>query len=272
MMYQYRHIRPINEFRNQMEIPFDGKHPIKDKPHHVHLMDAIKQMDMESPYGTEDFYSDQDPQKLFNKYYHDALELYLDNNEDFTDHQSVLDQLMEDEDDGYWSKPTDDIDPMDVETYLTTKGKLKFREYMKEIMDLNILDHDFMDNMSYDKEGDGLIDIWRALVFTTGPDNDLYRVITDAYDGIGYYWAWTESCAYPHGASAVRNDEGYIIHAKIRPEDISWEQTIFKNAWYLREEQEIETDIKSPILIKSVTAISKGKKIKLNDKEYMART
>ena len=270
-MYQYRHIRPINEFRNQMEIPFDGKHPIKGKPPHVHLMDAIKQMDIKAPCDVDGLYSEQDPQKLFNKYYHEAFELYLTNNEDFDDHQSVLDQLMEDEDDGYWSEPTDDIDPMDVESYLTTKGKLKFREYMREIMDTCLLDYNFMESMSYDKENDGLIDIWRAIILNDGSD-DLYSDITGYYGGLGHYWSWKESGAYPHSADAVNISRPYIIHAKICPEDINWEQTIYKNAWYLRAEMEIEVDPNSPILIKSVTTYKDGKTIKLNDKEYMAST
>jgi hypothetical protein len=41
-----KHIQSIYEWRNQLEIPFDNKHPLHDKPVHQHVLDVLHALDI----------------------------------------------------------------------------------------------------------------------------------------------------------------------------------------------------------------------------------
>jgi hypothetical protein len=52
-----KYIKKINEYRNQLIIPFNGKNPLHDKPTHFHIVDALEELSKESKEKPEEYFS-----------------------------------------------------------------------------------------------------------------------------------------------------------------------------------------------------------------------
>ena len=69
----------LNEYRNQLEIPFDGKHPLHDKPTYIHVLDSLirisKPVDLDK-YNTK--IREEDIQTYWDTNYEGAFDLFLE--------------------------------------------------------------------------------------------------------------------------------------------------------------------------------------------------
>ena len=75
-----KYIYKINEFRNQLEIPFDNKHPLYDKPPHIHLIDRLEDISNELKIKPENYssnWNEYDIEKIWNNNLDSAFEIYL---------------------------------------------------------------------------------------------------------------------------------------------------------------------------------------------------
>jgi len=78
--------------------------------------------------------------------------------------------------------------------------------------------------------------IYRALYINK--DDDEHK----KFDGVGEFWSYTESGAYPHGSSFdSRTSQLVILKAIINIKNIEWDNTFFKSVYILKDEEEIQT-------------------------------
>lgn len=269
------------EDRQQLEIPFDGKDPLHDKPTHVHVLDALKRLaedykkkgltatnfetevdwhdlwdenvkkayldwyEMEAMNGNDDFEivkSDMFRENLplhKPEFYNAKFWRDFPETSGFTTRDDYLGHFITD---NWMENLTYELD--DLENYLTPEGVKKLDQYYHQHYEYNLETHDPYYNI---EDEDGLIKIWQAVDYTKGKDNDEFEEIMK-YQGVGVYWSWDEGVAFPHGGGSV-GESTFILHGLVRPEDVFWTSTIWKNASNLRDEQEIEVNDEAPILI-----------------------
>jgi len=249
-------LKTINEYRNQMEIPFDGKDPILDKPQHIHVVDAIKHLSVNK--NTNTFFSSRD---VIKKSFYDNLqagfELFLTDNSD---------------NDYYIDGFVNNLNSEDYNYYVETGeyDHSKFSDYMYREFESNLETHDFYDNMVVNERG--LIRIWRAISITKDGEIDEFTKITKKYDGVGIFWTWDKDYAYPYSGSVFGGT--YILSALIKPEDINWEMTIYKNSYDLKDEREIEVNPGCFLIVDGIYKTDRrsgGNKVLINDQTWVIR-
>lgn len=223
-----KYIKSINEYRNQLEIPFDNKHPLHDKPNYIHVLDALEDLTIKT-INKEDYkttYTASDIENLWNNNYQAALDIFKDE----TDNSLYEDSTLED----------------------------YFKERLQENKVLNVLKNSITSN--------GLIPLWRGVVFGGYSGKDTYEVIV-YLKNIGIYWTWDVTSAKAYAGSG--NGTLLKLAGLVNPEYINWPQTIFKSAWHYRNENEVELIRDKEILIYSITT-SNNKNIKM-DKSYLIK-
>ena len=281
------------EDRQQLEIPFAGKDPLHDKPVHIHVLDALKRMSEEmkkdgltaNNFKTDENWQDYWDQNVnlaflvwceeninneeikaiegdmfqeklplhYPEYYNDEFWQCFPETSGFTEENDYIERFIAD---NFFGSLNYDID--DLSDYLTDKGQEKLDSYFKRQYEANLETHDPYYNI---EDEAGLIKIWRVVNYEKGNSNDQFEEMIK-YQGVGVYWSWDEGAAYPHGGSNIGKDT-FTLHGLVRPQDVFWENTIWKNASNLRDEQEIEVNEKAPILIYGLSAYTSGKKEKL---------
>ena len=262
----------INEkFRGDLEIPFDGKHPLHDKHVFTHIVDALIDLSKQgTKFNADDFSSSEEVRKLIDENFDDAYKYYQRWEEADYLIDSFVYKIKE------YSKYWKDYDSIkDEDSYdiaksegelldlLTDEGIQEYENYCLEYFS-EMLDMYGFTNWYYNPEDDnGLIDIWRAVSFKKGNFNDPYENIIN-HGGVGIYWSWEADGAEPHGDSW--GPDTFVLHAKARPEDVNWVNTIYKNGSNLNEEREIEMKDGVPVMI---VDISKGKFKKEFEKPYI---
>jgi len=143
---------------------------------------------------------------------------------------------------------------------LTIKGEEKYYdEILKKCFDYELEEYDICNSLETDEYG--LIDIWRAICFDKKREHkDLYETIM-RYGGVGVYWSYDEGAAEPHGGSY---NNTYILHGKVKPEYVNWVGTLYKSAYNLKNEREIELKEDAEVLIHKITNL-KNKKIPIKN-------
>jgi hypothetical protein len=275
-----KYIFKINEFRNQMEIPFDNKHPIYDKPSHVHIIDRLEEISDEIKIKPEKYKSNwnyNDINSVWEKNLDSAFNIFITTANDqydsemaiiFLNKYDIIDnkELFNDEINNYIVE-NPDCDSGDIINNFNLYYDLP--EYInsnnEELEKINIeIYREIFDNR-LDLTDDGLIPIYRAVAFNS--DGDIYSELKKQYSGVGIYWSYDLKFAESHWGSL---NNIFILHGMIKLDYINWQQTIFKSAWYCNNEKEIEVEENVPILINKITEYRSNKQI-LN-KELVVRT
>jgi hypothetical protein len=257
------------ENRNQLEIPFDGKDPLKGKPKHIHILDYLehigkygnlksskinfwnlfeKEENIEK--GFEYFYNDVDyfSEKFFiismeflEKYpYLKHLDIYDNTNINVQDnHEDEIKSLM-----SYYKLTLID--------FLSKKGLEVFKKFAYNYFKKDVHNVDF--DLIIDENG--LITIFRAISFD---DNDAFEKAVD-YKRLGEFWSYEISGAYSHGGKPSKS---YIIEAKVRPEDINYPMTIYKSVYDLNNEKEIQVNVGTNVLITNLYEYKTKSKFKV---------
>lgn len=253
-----KHIKSIYEYRYQLEIPFDGKHPLHGKPVHQHLLDALEELgNKEDP---ENYWSDQSIEELWDKNYEDAKKLYMNSGDDFS--YDVIDEFLRKfplsrfpeyynvNPDDYKNDESFNRDVQDnITNYLTNEGEEAINLIYDESFDDRLDEYDAKWNMEKNQDDNGLILIYRAISFHKGNSKDEFENIVN-HGGVGIFWSWSEDGAEPHGGGMGKT---LILYGKVKPEYVNWESTIFKSAWNLNEEKEVELNGYDNVLIYAIS-------------------
>lgn len=259
-----KYLQSIFEYRKQLELPFQGKDPLHDKPIHVHVIDALKDIKINKDpdnYKTSNsninHYINKNMEQGFEKFKYDDL-MYTEPLEDFminlfppNDYEELynhdfLEQLKNDDIINDIPQVIGNFNCENLNKYLTDEGIKIFENKVKrELYEDRLESSGFYDGILQDD--DGLILIWRSVVFSKGNRQDSYQNILD-YRGLGEFWSWDIEGAEAHWGQEVNGLE-LIIHAKVKPENVDWGETLYKNSYYLNYEMEINIKNKSNVLV-----------------------
>lgn len=77
--------------------------------------------------------------------------------------------------------------------------------------------------------------IYRAMTLPHKLDD----IDTLQHEGVGIFWSYDSSGAEAHGGEFSKLHD-IVLHAKVGPEDINWERTLYKSLYDLADEMEIE--------------------------------
>jgi len=277
-----KHVKSINEWRQQLEIPFDSK----GKPAHINVLDGLLDIQTKtkvSSYKSNkkiepliedaeniafDYFSegfdDEYMQDVFSTDFleeYDSIDLYTDNfvkdvTETITNgNGEQVEEIM---------KLSDILDVFvddyssDISDILNKKGQQYYEKYERD----RLFDHfqdgvsDFQYNIGTDY--DGLIDIWRVITYnkkesepgSNDSNKDEYHEIISR-GNVGKYWSWDKDAAEPHWG--MNGGINLVLHGSVKPENINWIQTVYKNVYGLKDESEIEVIKGKEILLYDVT-------------------
>ena len=289
-------ITTINEYRQQLEIPFDGKHPLHDKPLHVHILDALSDMDKENGVKEENYYSDWTSSDISNAWIsntnnayeeykqhmltsdntdinYEFLNMYdpIDNEEYFN--EEINNYITENDLEKYTHNNVINIIEnfdlyYELDLYLSNEGRkvledeiipYMFDKYQDEYNCQYILEQNMTD--------DGLVPLYRAINYDKGDKKDTYENIIN-HSNVGIFWSFEHDGAIPHGGGIGKT---MILTALIKPEYINWEHTIYKSAWDLREEKEVEVNEDVDIKIIAIEYANGDGELKL-PKNFIVKT
>ena len=281
----------LNEWRQQLELPFDGE----GKPAHANVLDGL--LEIQTKTKVSSYHSDENFDRLFQKAEDNAFEIFQNSFENETLEEIIVQDFMK-------------VYDIDNELYtdifikdMTEKSKNNYGEDVDELMDISDIIDKFVDEYSYDirmclnakgiktfteyEEGilkdhfkveisdfqytveqdeDGLIDIWRVVNYIKKQPNvddvwdkdnynqDEYQEII-SHGRLGIYWSWDEDSAEPHWSSG--DGINLVLHAKVKPEYINWVSTLHKNSYQLKEEREIQVIEGKEVLLYDVTTYNR---------------
>lgn len=266
MSKKLTYIKRLNEFRNQLEIPFDGKHPLKDKPVHVHIIDALKYLAsknhityLSGAHSGKDYLTDEN---------YEAACDWMDKNQEYDDYQIAYDFCSRSHGDPdifleeFLDEDAHSLTDSLIEGYediLTEKGAEMYNNAKKSEFK-GIVNGNFEDVIN---DCDDLLNVYRAINYHFEPTiekeaKDLFEQITKEYGGVGSYWSWEEGAEHPHNGYNP-NGEEFSLYGRVSLDDIDWVATIGKNAWNLKEEKEIQINNTASVEIYGIKHIKSGK-------------
>jgi len=151
------------------------------------------------------------------------------------------------------------LTPDDFHYMLSDKGLKKADEIDKnQAFDILRDENDIEYYIKENEDEIGLINIYRAISYESSGIKDEYENAIK-YGGVGVYWTWDINSAEPHSSSYYNT---WILHAKVKPEDIDYVNTIYKSVYSLRDEREIELNGDAEVLVYAISKYGNNKKIK----------
>lgn len=292
----------VFEDHRQEEIPFDKQDPIHGKPTHVHVIDALEDMNV---MPAEQYRSTKNVSAEWKNAFSGALKMYTNYNQDlgeyvyqeFTEQNKpwkdtsknpvwkkefikkefpeVLKMMrqsgrakMEETENDLKNDIGDKIQ-RGVTDALTPHGMEVWNEFLKNYFESEVENNDPLSAIEYsvDHNEHGLIDVWRAVDYVIEKGDkrkfkDLYLQMMKKYKGVGTYWTWNKKKAETYWGSTAGDKVKLILYGKVAVQDVDWIDTIYKNGYNLREENEIS--IKGNVLIYAIEDDKTGKVIKLD--------
>jgi hypothetical protein len=290
-MKKLKYLKTLNEWRQQLEIPFDKN----GKPAHINVLDGlldIKTKTKVSSYTSseeidslieyakkgalEDFINEYNDEYMLDTFRYDFLEmndvtlvLYT---QDFIDTMSTTEIDNNGKEFARLMSISDIDDEMlknqdDIRDCLNVKGIKKYDKYERDRL-LDIFEDyfwEFNSEVNDNNSTDGLIDIWRVITYNkaepnlddmTNGDKENFNKDDEYHDIIargcvGEYWSWAEDAAAPHCGGGGGID--LLLHGRVKPEYVNWASTLYKNVYALKDEAEIEILQGKEILLYDVT-------------------
>lgn len=279
-----KHLLSLNEFRNQLEIPFFDKHPLHGKPTHVHIIDALEDMARDLKINPENYTSEWDTQSITDAWNYKKRVAFLeyqghilesedsvsDINYEFLNDYNVktnVQDYINETDITYFTEEIVDyvrenpdcarediITEFDLynelRNYLSEDGfEIWKNESMEKTFDNKTDDFSALSTIKDNQTEEGLIPIYRAISYTKDNFVDTYHKVR-SFNSVGIFWSFEESGAEPHNGGV---DNCFVLYGLVKPEYINWESTIYKSAYELNEEREIELNNNVPVLIYKIT-------------------
>jgi hypothetical protein len=275
-----KHIFTYDELseKRQLELPFDGKHPLHDKPAHVHVLDALKELHVHGM-SESNYKSVGTTESEIKKHMPGAVKRLLDDsnetsgvgdwyfeffsglNVDFDDPEELKSLFKSD----YLSDMLDDVnaDLYSISTYTKdSEPDDMFTDEYKELWEDFVKDHaeylttDAVDAINESFSENGLVEVWRSVVYSKKIDqtgegfDDIYSAIVDGFGGVGIFWSWDEDAAEAHwGYSNDPGKKELVLHGMLRTQDIDWVETLYLNMYGLRDEKEVRTAQKARVML-----------------------
>lgn len=260
----------LKEYRNQLTIPFDGK---EGKYNYEHFIDYLESF---GKYGRLPNAKNPNLYDYFEEYKQNAFEMY--GNYTFDEHyeeneQSFCNDIFSENDDDLilytfdvtlekakYLYENEEFEYL-IEECLTEDGKRDFNEFVEQDFEDKIEEYGFPDVIEQDNRG--LIKIMRTISipnafgkdYNLGYENngtDFYKYLKNKYFGeIGKCWSFDHGEGYCLDVYNNNYDEITFI-GYVDPRYVNWANTIFKQAYDLREECEIEVTKGAPIEIDSI--------------------
>jgi hypothetical protein len=231
-----------------LEIPFGGGDPLHDKAVHQHLLDVLHQLDTKQ--NPKYYTSSESIDELWDENYESAKQQFLDSiNYDYP--YPVVDKFLKlfplsrfpEFYDSKWHKEYEkDADEFerqvgyDINKFITDEGESALKTALDGYFNDALDEYDAKWKMKKTQDENGLIPIYRAIQFSKSEDKDEFENAI-RHGGVGYYWSWDLDGAQPYGGYG---GETLILYGKIKPEYVNWQSTIYKNAWDLSYEREVE--------------------------------
>lgn len=285
----------INETRQQLEFPFDGKDPLHDKPIHVHLIDALTKLDNDNGVDKKTYTSNlrsNNISDMWLKHEDEAFQIFSDSIEGGEDESTYYEitiyymnlyspleypDIYNDELNDFIESndiidENDIIEEFDLEytnikEYLSESEFVHYNEIVNSIFEERQTEYNCLGTITDEITDNGLIPIYRANTYNTTKEKDAYLNILD-YGSTGIYWSFDMDGAIAHCGGG---GETYVLCAYIKPEYINWVNTIYKSVYALRDEKEIEVYENKDILIHSIIEKKTDKMVKLK-KDYIIKT
>lgn len=247
-----KHILTLNEYRNQLQLPFDGKHPLHGKAVHMHIIDSLLHMgyviddiSKYSPSNTHiiSFITDEVEKEAMRMYIHEtdrispiATDLF------FTTYPP------DDYPEYYTNQDIEYLDTENINIDLTPEGiKIMENEILPEAFEEERNETDIEGELKDNQDEYGLINVWRAVEYHKGDEfKDEFEFATN-YKGVGIYWTYNEDGAQPYWNKG--GGKLFVLHGKVKPEDIDYEETVFKSVYDLKDEEEVVVKSGEDILI-----------------------
>jgi len=268
-------INILNEYRNQLTLPFDGE----GKYNYEHFVDYLEEI---GKYGNLEQTQDPNIENYVNKNIQSAFLNYIDSF-DYTD-EGLLPKFIEFIDNNqkdlpklfkiqYYREYLEDEDGLEdlMNYYLSEYGEKKWKDYMFQVFEDDINSFGFPYGVKQNERG--LIYVERVITMpnilkkdfnhTYDNGNDYYKHLMQLYsNGVGVYWSWLEGDAYCGGGYS--DGQKIKLMGYVDPKSIDWDETISKQAYSLAEEREIQIKKGEPIEIFSVITTN-GKKFPLQN-------
>ena len=141
----------------------------------------------------------------------------------------------------------------DAYQYLTDLGEEEYDKELREAYKNHIEEYDIKWGLTLNERG--LIYMEREIIipkatspyvrkdYTGSLDNDYYKILHDNYYGIGNCFSWSKNKgeAYCGNSFGVGNTH-ILLKCWVDPKDVNWEETVHRNCYGLRDEQEIYVD------------------------------
>lgn len=190
----------------------------------------------------DSFIYNNDKEDLFTDYF---LELFNDYNE-FKEKNNYYDEC--DTLRSFIERETDVLDDLDnIDSYLTSLGYDEFTEELNNIFKDHFLEYDMEENMIINDRG--LVYVERNIkipkfdspYFNYVGYRNYYNYLKKMYYDLGYCFSWGEDKgeAYCGNSFGVEGSTEIKLKCWIDPKDINWEETVYRNCYSLREEQEV---------------------------------
>lgn len=265
-----KYIKSINEYRNQLEIPFDNKHPLHDKPNHIHVLDGMLRLTSKFIDVADYSFSDSDIEYYWNKNYEIAFDAFEHNYK--SDDYNILDVeglsktfLKTYPPKQYLSYYSDDISKFITNNPTISNSKIlnKYKsviknlsnvgnkvkdstEFIRAYFEYRITLGDMLNKIKNSITNNNVIPIYRTIAYN---DNHKYLDVYQQqleYTGIGNFWTINKDKANSY--CGIGNAD-YTFCGLVALKNINWSQTIFKSSWSYNEEEEIEVLGERDILI-----------------------
>ena len=278
----------LREYRDQLELPFDDPNTdnLYMRPNYQHYIDFLesigrygqlpkskcdiqKYVDAHFDDAVDDWWSEEadrfNGNELYDYYLKEFFEQYQDNfYELFSISPQMVDEYLDDKD--YTSNL--------IDYYLSDLGKKLWQDYLKYRFEDELSAYNFPYNLTINDRG--LIYIERVIVLPNLNDHkfhtnlynnrkDLYKHLTNNYEGVGTCWSWAKNGGESyHGSEFDVNlkTQSITLRGWVKCDDISWEETLMMNAYYLSHEREIRLPYKTEVEIFEIVLLD-GKKLPL---------
>ena len=278
----------LKEYRDQLELPFEDPHTSNPymRPNYQHYIDFLESI---GRYGQLPK-SNCDIQKYVDTYFEDAVYYWWGEENDRYNPNELYDyylkEFFEQHQDNFYK--LFNISPHMVDEYLDDKdctydlinhylsefGQKEWENYLVYRFEDNLSAYHFPNNLTINDRG--LIYVERTIVLPNMNDykfhttlynnrNDLYKHLTNNYEGVGIYWTWAKGAGEPYNGSEFNVNvkvQQATLKGWVKCEDINWEETLMMNTYCLSHEREIRLPHHTEVEVFEVV-LSNGKKLPL---------
>lgn len=134
---------------------------------------------------------------------------------------------------------------------LTDYGRERVNEVVTNAFRDKIYNYDFMDDITVNDRGLIYAERDIAIPNFNSSEGDYYDILTKEFnDGIGVYFSWKKGGAdvYEGHSRGPVSSTTITMECWVSPDDVNWENTVYKNCYILNSECELEIEFDSSLV------------------------